>query len=153
MHLQVQAHGDPNLLVGWDCLPGGMCCTRGWFVTPRPLLATAVTPRNVQRAYIRYTNVPARAAVMVSTGTPRAWGATPALLTTPSFLPRPLLGTCQLLLHSPEGADKREGLGASCSEHQWWEGDMVPVPKAQAGSASLLPPVQGLVRLSRAGGR
>lgn len=123
MHLQVQAHGDPNLLVGWDCLPGGMCCTRGWFVTLKPLLAAAVTPRDVQREHARLTNVPAQAVVMVRTSTPRAWGATPALLTAPPLLPRPLLGTYWLLLHSPEEAAKREGLGVSLSEHQWWEGD------------------------------
>lgn len=129
MHLQVQAHGDPNLMVGWGCLPGGMCCTRGWFVTLRPLLAAAVTPGDVQRGRARLTNVPAQAAGMVKTSTPRAWGATPALLTAPPLLPRPSLGTCWLLLHSPEEAAIRAGLGVSLSEHQWWEGDTMLVPE------------------------
>lgn len=150
---QMQARRHPNLLAGQDCLPSGMGCTRGWAVTPRPLLAAAVTPRDVQREHIRCTNVLAQPAMMARTGILRAWGATPALLTAPPLLPRPPAGTCWLLLHSSEGADKWEGLGASCSEHLWWEGDIKPVPQAQAGSASLLPPAQGLRRLSRAGGR
>jgi len=80
----------------------------------------------------------------------RAWRAP---LRAPPLLPRPSLGTCWLLLHSAEGAAEREDLGTFCSKHQWWEGDTMPVPEAQAGSVSLLRPAQRLGWLSWAGGR
>lgn len=128
--------------------PGGMglparCCVlhQGKFCQPE-----ATPDCHSDTEMCRGTNDSARAAGMVSTSTPLAWGATPALLTDPCFCPDP---HCWLPLHSPA---KREGLGVSHSEHQWWEGDTMLVPRCGL-TPPLLLPVWGLTWLSWVGER
>lgn len=57
---------------------------------------------------------------------------------SPSFVAQTLAWDLLAPLHSPEGAAKGEGLGVSCYEHQWWDGEMLLVPKERADATSLL---------------